>query len=198
MKTNSEPEQLFQAAARNDAVSVKEMIAAGADPDFVSEKFGHIPLYNACISGAADSVKALIEAGANPNLRFTYRSPVDGRVEANLVALIHTRTAEVAKILIAAGADVNAADANGTTPLMCAAFNGKLAIVEILLQAGASPLLRQIKRAKRKSHTARELAESKIQFLTEVMDDSNRTTVEKRLTEYREVQKRLLKAESEK
>ena len=91
MKTKTEPEQLFQAAARNDAAGVKEMIAAGADPNSVSEKFGHTPLYNACISGAADSASALIAAGANPNLRFTYRSPVDGRVEADIVALTHAR-----------------------------------------------------------------------------------------------------------
>lgn len=173
------------------------MIAAGADPN-VASKFGHTPLYNACMSGAADSARALLEGGANPNLHFTYRSPVDGRVEADIVALMYTRTAEVAKFLIAAGADVNAADANGTTPLMRAAFKGKLEIVEVLLQAGASPVVRQIKRARKKSHTARELAESKIQFFTEIMDDSNRVTVEKRLTEYREVQKRLLEAESEK
>lgn len=198
MKPESEPEQLFQAAARNDVAGVKELVAAGADPNFVSEKFGHTPLYNACISGAAASASALILAGANPNLRFTYRSPVDGRVEADIVALMHAGTAEVAKILIAAGADVNASDANGTTPLMRAASNGKLEIVEVLLQAGALPLARQMKRARKKSHTARELTESKIRFFTEIMDDLNRSTVEKRLTQYQEVQKRLLEAEREK
>jgi len=196
MKNSAESESFFQAAARNDSVAIGKILAAGANPDAVSELCGHTPLYNACISGAADSVKALLAGGADPNFVFSYYSPVDGRLEKDIVALMFVRTAEIAKQLIAAGANVNAADANGTTPLMRAAFKGSVEIVRTLLEAGASPSARQVRRPRKKPHTARELTESKIQFWNEHIDESNRSRVEERLLQYKEVQQLLLKAEN--
>jgi ankyrin repeat protein len=47
---------------------------------------------------------------------------------------------QLLRLLIARGADVNAADEQGWTPLMLSVRTGKLAAVEALLEAGADPL----------------------------------------------------------
>ena len=51
-------------------------------------------------------------------------------------------TLEVAGLLLGAGADPNARDKNGQTPLMLAAENGDLAMVRWLLDHGADPSLK--------------------------------------------------------
>ena len=50
-----------------------------------------------------------------------------------------SRSAELAEKLIAAGANVNAADEYGETPLTLACANGDVPLVESLLKAGADP-----------------------------------------------------------
>ena len=93
------------------------------------------------------------------------------------------------------GMGLNAADAAGTTPLMCAAFHGHTPVVRALLAAGASPLARQEKRRGRRAHTAREHAESKIEFWREAVCDKNRDRAEQRLYCYEEIRGMLLESE---
>src|SRR4051794_18029566 len=104
---------LFQAAWSNDVARIRELVGRGADPNQVSDPGGHTPLYNGCTAKAAAAVRALVELGADPNRRFTFRSQVDGRVDADRTALMYALSAEVAGALLAAGADPNAADAGG-------------------------------------------------------------------------------------
>lgn len=65
----------------------------------------------------------------------------DGAVTALLLAVHGGRDEEVERLL-AAGVDVNLADADGLTPLMAAAMNGSSAITRLLLDAGADPGMR--------------------------------------------------------
>ena len=51
--------------------------------------------------------------------------------------IIGGETRDVAKYLVTAGADVNAADTNGATPLYLAAVNGHLDVAKYLVTAGA-------------------------------------------------------------
>ena len=193
---------LYKAVSWNqDGEAVAELVRKGAEIDYVHPHTGHTALYNACMCDRPRAIEVLLQHGADPNRRLTYRSPVDGRVEADRIALHYVSSADAAAVLIKAGADVNAADATGTTPLMCAAFHGHVEVVRALLAAGASSVARQQKRRGHKARTARELAESKIEFFQEAVrqatKDKNREASEQRLRCYEEVRDILIKAESQ-
>ena len=68
---------------------------------------------------------------------------------------------------------------------MCAAFHGHAAVVRAFLAVGASPLARQQKRRGHKARTARELAESKVEFFQEAVRQAvaDKKMVETALTE---------------
>ena len=59
--------------------------------------------------------------------------------EAALIEAVQRRDARAVTALVAAGVDVNAARADGSTPLAWAALRDAAGIVETLLQAGADP-----------------------------------------------------------
>ena len=202
MQKLPEPYQsLFEAMLWDSgAEAVPELVRKGADLSYCDPNTGRTALYAATIANRPRAVEALLQHGANPNQRFTYRSPVDGRVEADRIALHYAHSTEVAAAHIKAGADVNTADVAGTTPLMRAAFHGHTVVVRLLLAAGASPLARQQKRRGRKARTARELVESKIEFFQEAVrqavTDENREACERRLQCYVDIRDILLEAES--
>lgn len=112
---------LLTAAGRGERETMDSAIAAGADVNAISG-YGNSVLYNACFADHPTAIAALLARGADPNLRMTYRSPVDGRVEVGLVALMVCRSAAAVETLLAAGADPNVSDNHGSTPLMRAAL----------------------------------------------------------------------------
>ena len=75
----------------------------------------------------------LLAAGANVN------AASGSSCETVLMAMAGGGNAEVAKILLSAGADVNAANYDGETALIWAAYEGHAEILKILMSAGANP-----------------------------------------------------------
>ena len=71
---------------------------------------------------------------------------MDSRSKGRLTPLMKTvclpQNAEVIRVLLEHGADVNAQDADGRTPLMFAALSGQATYLPILLDAGADPQIR--------------------------------------------------------
>lgn len=133
-------ERLFKAAMSDSpSDAIAELARAGADPNCVALETGHTPLYCACMTDSVRAVEALLRSGANPNKRFTYRSFVDGRVEADYVALMYARSADVVALLVKRGADVNACAADGVTPLIRAAAFGKLDVLKACLRRALLP-----------------------------------------------------------
>jgi len=137
---------LWCATARDDARSVEWLLRAGAAPD--RGLATGTPLLRAALYGQARIVNLLLAAGASVATRsdsgataliqlaslghaVTPRTPVSGPADATIAAQ-----------LLDHGADVNAQDAGGWSALMFAARRGDLALVSLLLDAGADPHLR--------------------------------------------------------
>jgi ankyrin repeat protein len=152
--------ELAEAAARGDITKVDELIDAGCDPNRAHPRYGNTPLSRACFMNRVEVVKRLLQRGADPNLRMTYRSPVDGRVEEGAVALMFSRSLEAVTALLEAGADPNVHDEDGTTPLMRAVLATPPAAVKALLAAGADAGAQN-----RAGDTAAELVRRRLDWL---------------------------------
>jgi ankyrin repeat protein len=108
------------------------LIAAGADVN-VANRNGATPLSLSCTNAGANPgiVERLLKAGANPNAPPTGSSPLSTCAGAG--------AADAVRMLLARGADVNAADSwRGQTPLMWAAAENHAPVIKQLLAAGAS------------------------------------------------------------
>lgn len=172
----------FQAAGNGDGAKVIALIDDGADPNWIYPQVGHTPLYNACVANQTHVVRILLERGADPNLRMNYHSPVDGRKERAVVALMFARSAEVVTALIDGGADVDVADENGLTSLIRAAHWGKLPVVKALLEAGADASLKT-----NDGRNARDVAVARIDDYRSWAVGPNNDAVAQRLKTFEEV-----------
>jgi uncharacterized protein len=128
---------LLEAAAEGRLARVEELLKAGCNPNVTHPKYGSSALSRACFSDRVEVVRHLLMHGADPNLRLTYASPVDGRIERNVVALMSARSLEVVTALLESGADPNISDDEGTTPLMRAVLAAPPQAASALLAAGA-------------------------------------------------------------
>jgi ankyrin repeat protein len=125
---------LVEAVANNDLKAVRALMAQDADANVKSNV--DVPvLFVAIRRESAPIVEALLKRGADPNVRDveTDRTPL-------LEALGQV---DIVKLLLAAGADVNAASRKGDdllrgmTPLMLAALEGSEDLIQLLLDKGA-------------------------------------------------------------
>jgi hypothetical protein len=178
----------FKAVGSEDLNELRRLLDAGEDPNCVHIAGRFTPLYSACFGDSfrpeksLEKVRLLLERGADPNLRFNYDSPIDGRLERGLTALMITGNAEVARALIAAGGDVNAANADGVTPLMRAAGRGKAELVRVLLEAGADATARS-----GNGRTAADFARDKLSIYESNVDGFKPGMRETRIAEFHEV-----------
>jgi cytohesin len=122
-------EWLFVAALLGDANRVRELLARGADPNFVGDE-GLAPLHAAAKHGHTEIAELLIGSGADVNIRGRGGlTPLHVAAAAGQV--------KVMRLLIARGADVNARDGEGWTPLHAAARYCRAEAAELLIEHGA-------------------------------------------------------------
>ncbi len=151
---------LLRAVTSNQVKSIKFLLEHGADREGPAPG-GYTPLSIAIEERAFDAAKALIEGNVEidkpiskfkltPLMIVASEVPAGSRTERLLQTL---GPIEIARELLDHGANVNAVNADGVTPLMIAAARDNSAMIGLLLQAGADP------RAKSTAgETARDIA----------------------------------------
>ncbi len=119
---------LLDAIRADDADRVRTLLATGGDPNSVDSNHASALMY-AALYARPRVIDMLLRAGAD----FKYRDP------NGLTALVlAAHSYESAKILIDAGADVNAKSNIGITPFMtAAAYPGNTALLTLMLEKGA-------------------------------------------------------------
>ncbi|EYB69678.1 ankyrin [Deinococcus phoenicis] len=128
------PLSVFEAAATGELAALRERLEAQPDLVNATSPDGFTPLGLAAFFGREEAAAELLTHGAEVNRASENAMRVQPLHSA--VAGNHT---DLALRLLAAGADVNAAQHGGFTPLMSAAQNGNVALVGALLAAGADP-----------------------------------------------------------
>jgi ankyrin repeat protein len=123
---------VYEAAATGQTARLRELIAA--DPSLVNTHSvdGFTPLGFAVFFGHPESVDLLLEAGADVNLPSRESMKV-----APLASASATGQYEIAKKLIAHGANVNSRASSDFTPLHESAARGQLEFATLLLDHGA-------------------------------------------------------------
>ncbi len=127
---------LARAVARGDAGIASALVARGASVHAVKANTLS-PLTVAVWHGDAEMVSWLLARGASPNETLIGEF---GDKTTPLMFAVQDGRDDLVRLLIAAGADVNAVDGSGLSALAHAAHaidRGSLAIVEALLAAGA-------------------------------------------------------------
>jgi ankyrin repeat protein len=123
------------AAVANDLEMLKIVLEGGASARNITSRYDGTALIAAAHLGHADAVKLLIAAKAPlnhvNNLGWT------ALMEAIVLGNGGTNHTATARALVEAGADVNIADKQGTTPLQHARRRGYVEIARILENAGA-------------------------------------------------------------
>ncbi len=121
------------ACAKGRDKDVLRFLRQGIDPNVLHDNTGRRPLTAAVKSGSASMVRLLLRKGANPNLPESWKgmppngTPLEIASEKGLI--------EIAKLLIASGADVH--KGGYWPPLKTAVSNGHVEIAKLLLESGA-------------------------------------------------------------
>jgi len=132
---NDKYDAVTVAAVADDEVTLRALLSSGASAELITSRYDGTALIAAAHLGHDGVVKQLIAAGA----------PLDHVNNLHWTALIESivlgdggrRHIETLRALVAAGANVQLTDRNGSTPLTLARSRGYTEMVEILVQAGA-------------------------------------------------------------
>ena len=121
---------LVMAVTRGESRSVAALLNHRADVNALGSD-GETALARAAVLGATDVARILIEHGARVNVRFAKVNhlPLHAAAAHGFLPLI--------QLLLENGADVEARDASGFTPLLDAAEQGRTQAIRLLFNAGA-------------------------------------------------------------
>jgi ankyrin repeat protein len=118
---------LIAASVTDDADKVELLLSHGADIELKREY--DTALHAACMCGCVGSARTLVERGADVNARSS----------ADETPLMRAADVAIVRLLIRAGADLEASNSNGWTVMHTSAFQNAHEAVGELLAAGANP-----------------------------------------------------------
>lgn len=126
---------IFESAAIGDTATVKAMLTANPTLLTAYSYDGWTALHLAAHFGQTAAVIALLDAGADVNARS--RNSLDN-MPLHAAVAAHENEA-LARLLLERGAQVNAIQHGGFTPLHETAQNGYIALSRLLVEFGANP-----------------------------------------------------------
>jgi uncharacterized protein len=126
---------VFEAAAAGNCQGIESLLRQDAVWIYETSADGWSPLHLAAAFGGPQAVTLLLEHGAH--VHQVSHNPMRNQPLHACLAL--SQDLDTARLLIANGADVNATQAGGFTPLHQAAAAGARELVILLLEAGADP-----------------------------------------------------------
>ena len=132
MKTEPDHEDIHVAAKNGDTDEVAALVSMDSRLTRTHDCDGWTPLHLAAHYGHADIVSIMLHNNAPVDIRST-----NTMANTPLHAALAGRRNDVSKMLIEAGADVNARQHGGWAPLHAAAANGDRDMVELLIARGA-------------------------------------------------------------
>lgn len=130
------PQALVAAGEAGDLAALRRMPEAGTPVDGRDGR-QRTALLAATQANRIDAARLLIERGANVNVNHVNRLGWTALLEAIILGDGGAAHTEIVRLLVAGGADVNLADAQGVTPLAHAEQRGQAVIADGLRRAGA-------------------------------------------------------------
>jgi ankyrin repeat protein len=122
---------LYEALETGNVAAIHEAASAGRNLNVQHRETGDSLLTLAIRHSTREFVEALLAAGCDPNFKKTCTSALGETVIRG--------DRELVQLLLDAGAQVDAREEEGDTPLMYAAAKGNVEVVKQLLAAGANP-----------------------------------------------------------
>ncbi|KAK9497012.1 hypothetical protein O3M35_012806 [Rhynocoris fuscipes] len=118
-------------------VDIAELLLKdGADSNYNASNSCWSPLMHAASLGAVELIKLLLDCGADPTYELNKKSAVMCLCES--CCFDENQLLECLNILVANGADINAKDNHGLTPLMMAVKRGHSKLVARLIEFGSN------------------------------------------------------------
>jgi len=133
VKNNYGETPIMLAAKNNDIVLVKLLVSKGVSINSKDGK-GNPVLTEAVNKNNPEFVRYLLENGASVNVKDMW---MNKEKTALMIAIENYANMDIIELMVAKGADLNAKDSDGNTPLMIAVDRNNLPAVKLLVEKGA-------------------------------------------------------------